>query len=278
MGSRPLAVCLRTCSRDPQKLPRETCNDRVVYRVCILFVRIIVHQGLRIAHDSFATSTQLCPMGVAVLSLLTLLIQTALSTRARRRNAYTKVAQTEQSQSPDEPYDGSHSVDLPPFAGHAQRGDTVIFAFNVVRVASALALFVLCLSSGRTPLLSPTDADARDMETLYYVGTCLTYVSVFCLTSMTLALIIVYTALRTGPERCFAIPRTRCTHHRYAPLQLHNVYDMVGVRVPGPLATCHVHPGASGPRRRHCALGQSNFVDYQRCPRTAFDTSTLCSL
>lgn len=183
MGSRPLAVCLSSCSRNPQKLPRGTCSDKVDYRVRIYSVHIIVHQGLRVLHGSFATSTQLYPMGVAVLSLLTLPIQTALSIRARRRNAYTKVAQTEQSQSPDESYDRSRNVDLPPPTGHAQLGDTVISAFNMVRFASALALFALCLSSGRTPLLSPTDADARDMETVYYVGTCLTYVSVPCFTS-----------------------------------------------------------------------------------------------
>lgn len=148
---------------------RRGCPSSTWFLCCI-----IARRGLKVIHDSFATSTRFYPVAVSVLSLLIFLFQTALGVCARRRKTYAKVSQTEES------LDRTPDVDLAPPTEHAQLSDnvTVIFAFNMVRVASTLALLALGASRGRAPSLSPTDADTWNLETVSYAGYCLTYVSV----------------------------------------------------------------------------------------------------
>lgn len=146
---------------------------------------------LRIVVHSFASSTLLYPIGIAILSLLILVVQTVLCFRVQRRTAYTKLAQTECS--PDPPYGESRIASPAEPTKRAQPSDILVFVLNVVRVASALALSAISLFSESR---MPADVDTWNLKMVSYVGSCFIYVRWTRLTIVASMLIVSSSSMR----------------------------------------------------------------------------------
>ena len=127
---------------------------------------------------SFAESTPLYPVGAAALSVLVLSGQLVWRLRARTREHYMKLAQSDDLTTVT-PTDGPNETeDASATTKHVgQDVERAIFAFNLVRAATTVALLGMSIFSvvaalGRTKTLTE-----KEFELVFYVGTCVAYVS-----------------------------------------------------------------------------------------------------
>ena len=134
---------------------------------------------LSLSSYSFAESTLLYPVGAAALSVLVLSGQLVWRLRSRTRKHYTKLAQSDQPTTTSPPAEAQHETeDASAAANHVgQHGERTIFAFNLARAVTAVALLGLSIYSAIDALGRPRTLNDRDFELVFHVGTCVAYVS-----------------------------------------------------------------------------------------------------
>lgn len=135
--------------------------------------------ALSLSVYSFAESTLLYPVGAAALSVIVLSGQLVWRLRSRTRKHYTKLAQSDHAATtPLAAEVQNETEDASAAAKHVgQHGERTIFAFNLARAVTAVALLGLSIYSAIDALGRPRTLTGRDFELVFHVGTCVAYVS-----------------------------------------------------------------------------------------------------